>query len=94
MVDCTSFRGVWIVTVYSGVLMVATSILPLINFEVFLVIYQYSLIEHINLEYAGYFFWDLGECGYKLGHTSPKVMVSKTPSTQLGLLAWRDQASG
>lgn len=78
MVDCTSFHGVWIITAYSGVLMVATSILPLINFEVFLVIYQYGLIQHINLEYTGHFFWGLGECGYKLGHTSPKVMVSKT----------------
>lgn len=72
MVDCTSFHGVLIVTVYSGVLMVASSILPLINFEVFLVIYQDGLIQYINLEYAGYFFWVLGECGYKLGHTSPK----------------------
>lgn len=94
MVDCTSFHGVWIATVYSGVLMVFTSILPLIYFEVFLVIYQCGLIQYINLEYGGHFFWGLGECGYKLGHTSPKVMVSKTPSTQLGLLAWRDQASG
>lgn len=74
--------------------MVATSVLPLINFEVFLVIYQYGLIQYINLEYAGHFLWGLGECGHKLGHTSPKAMVSKTPSTQLGLLAWRDQASG
>lgn len=94
MVDCTSFHGVWVVTVYSEVLMVATSILPLIYFEVFLVIYQSVLIQYINLEYEGRFFWVSGECGYKLGHTSPKVMVSKTPSTQLGLLAWRDQASG
>lgn len=60
MVDCTSFHGVWIVTVFSGVLMVATSILPLINFEVFLVIYQYGLIQYINLEYAGHSFWGLG----------------------------------
>ncbi len=60
MVDCTSFHGVWIFTVYSGVLMVATSILPLINFEVCLVIYQYGLIQYINLEYVGYFFWGLG----------------------------------
>lgn len=60
MVDCTSFHGVWIFTIYSGVLMVATSILPLINFEVFLVIYQCGLIQYINLEYAGHFFWGLG----------------------------------
>lgn len=93
MVDCTSFHGVWVITVYSGVLMVATSVLPLINFLVFLVIYQYGLIQYVNLECAGHFFWGLGECGHKLGHTSPKVMVFKTPSTQLGLLAWRDQAS-
>lgn len=52
MVDCTSFHGVGIVTVYSGVLMVATSILPLINF---LVTHQYGLIQYINLECAGYF---------------------------------------
>lgn len=95
MVDCTSFNGVWIITVYSGVLMVATAILPLINFEVFPVIYLYDLIQYVNLGDAGHFFWGFwGKCGYKLGHTSPKVMVSKTPSTQLSLLAWRDQASG
>lgn len=35
----------------------------------------------------------LRKCRYKLGHTSPKAMVSKTPFTQLSLLAWRDQAS-
>lgn len=57
MVDCTSFHGVWIITVYSDVLMVATSILPLINFEVFLVIYLYGLIQYMNLGDAGHFFW-------------------------------------
>lgn len=93
MVDCTSFHGVWIATVFWSV-DGSHVILPLINFEVFLVINQYGLIQYINLDYGGHFFWGLGECGYKLGHTSPKVMVSKTPSTQLGLLAWRDQASG
>lgn len=60
MVDCTSFRGVLIITVYSGVLMVATSILPLINCEAFLVIYQDGLIQYINLEYVGHFFWVFG----------------------------------
>lgn len=44
MVDCTSSHGFWIVTVYSGVLMGATSILPRINSEVFLVVCQYGSI--------------------------------------------------
>lgn len=43
---------------------------------------------------GGLFFRVLGECGHKRGHTSPKAMLSQTPSTQQGLLAWRDQASG
>lgn len=42
--------GFWVVIVKSGVLMVATSILPMINVEVFLVIYQCGLIQYINLE--------------------------------------------
>ena len=60
MVDCTSFHGVWIFTVYSGVLMVATSILPLINFEVFLVIYQCGLIQYIKPRVCGTFLLGFG----------------------------------
>lgn len=86
MVDCTSFRGVWIVTVYSGVLMVATSVLPLVN-----------LPAHFDSGHkprvCGAFVLGFGGVWTQAG-THLKVMVSKTPSTQLGLLAWRDQASG
>lgn len=35
MVDCTSFRGVWVITVYSAVLAGAFSVLPLLNFDLY-----------------------------------------------------------